>query len=340
MRIARAVLGVMVVISGMATGQVVGANQVIPVPAPSSERGRWTDGPGRFRVELETGGATLRGWDYKPGATAAAKPGATAIAGAEEGRGALGRGGDGIGMAESGGVVSSTTATGAAAGRGIPVVVFFNGNLMTIERADDLYRKLSMLGVEVVVYDYRGYGFSEGQPDVGSFRSDALAIYDKVVKEYAGRRVLVYGFSLGTAMAAYVASERRVDGVVLAAPFATAEEEMPVFARRMGFGPEAIRTMVPGDDAKVAFDEVGMMRRSSAPLLVLSGSADVLVPMAQGRKVEAASPAREKRFVELRGAQHHETVYATAAWEAIGRFCARCRLLSISFDSVPRAEFL
>ena len=65
-------------------------------------------------------------------------------------------------------------------------------------------------------------------------------IYDKVTKEYAGRRVLVYGFSLGTAMAAYVASERKVSGVILAAPFASAEEEMPVFARRMGFGEEAI----------------------------------------------------------------------------------------------------
>ena len=140
------------------------------------------------------------------------------------------------------------------------------------------------------------------------------------MKEYPGRRVLVYGFSLGTAMAAYVASEREVSGVVLAAPFASAEEEMPVFARRMGFSAEAIRTLVPAEDARVAFDEVGMMKRSSAPLLVMSGSADMLVPMAQGRKVEAASGARVKRFVELRGVQHHETVFVSGAWEAVRKF--------------------
>lgn len=291
---------------GVAMGQLVGANEVIPAPAPTSDLGRWTDGPGRFRVELEVHGAKLRGWDYKAEARAVAQ--------AEVANG------DG-GAAAGSGMVSSTTATtGETAEKGVPVVVFFNGNLMTIERTAELYRRLAGLGVEVVAYDYRGYGFSEGQPDVPAFRADALAIYDKVVREYAGRRVLVYGFSLGTAMAAYVASERSVSGVILAAPFATAEEEMPVFARRMGFSAEAIRTLTPAEDAKVAFDEVGMMRRSSAPLLVMSGSADMLVPMGQGRKVEAASRARVKRFVELRGVQHHETVFVSGAWGALREF--------------------
>ncbi len=292
---------------GTALGQVVGANEVIPVPAPQSEISRWTDGPGRFRVELDVNGAKLRGWDYKAEPRAAAQ--------AESARA-----GHGAGPDAAGGMVSSTAAVGAATDKAVPVVVFFNGNLMTIERSDELYRKLAGLGVEVVVYDYRGFGFSEGQPDVGSFRTDALAVYDKVVKVYAGRHVLVYGFSLGTAMAAYVASERKVSGVVLAAPFATAEEEMPVFARRLGFGAEAIRTMVPAEDAKVAFNEVAMMRRSSAPLLVMSGSADMLVPAAQGRRVAEASEARVKRFVELRGVQHHETVFVAAAWQALTEF--------------------
>ncbi len=302
-------------VGGAAVGQVVGANEVIPVPAPTSDISRWTDGPGRLRVELHVNGAKLRGWDYKalPAGVAQAEAMDGGRAGAEEG-------GGGGPLESNGGLASSHVAAVGPADKRVPVVVFFNGNLMTIERTDELYRRLAGLGVEVVAYDYRGYGFSEGQPDVGGFRTDALAIYDKVAKEYAGRRVLVYGFSLGTAMAAYVASERKVDGVVMAAPFATAEEEMPVFARRMGFGPDAIRTMVPGADAKLAFDEVGMMRRSSAPLLVMSGTADMLVPAAQGRKVAAASGAKLKRFVELKGVQHHETVFVNAAWQALNEF--------------------
>ncbi len=293
------VVGMSLLGGGAALGQVVGANQVIPVPAPSADIRRWTDGPGRFRVELEVGGAKLRGWHYKAGAAAAAQ--------AHRADGPRGN----PEPDSTDRPVSSTRA---------PIVIFFNGNLMTIDRADELYRKLAGLGVEVVAYDYRGYGFSEGQPDVGRFRTDAIAIYDKVAEENAGKRVLVYGFSLGTAMAAYVASERKVNGVVLAAPFATAEEEMPVFARRLGFSPEMIRTMVPAEDAKLAFNEVGMIQRSSAPLLVMSGSADMLVPMVQGQRVAEASGSSIKRFVELRGTQHHETVFAETAWRALRQF--------------------
>lgn len=310
-------LGVYLVVGGVSVGQVVGANEVIPVPAPTSELRRWTDGPGRFRVEMEVDGAKLRGWDYKAEAAAVAR-----VRGGGAGHGVVSaKVGGGLGASAGNGAAGNGAGTNGAAGNGgVPVVVFFNGNLMTIERSDDLYRRLAGLGVEVIAYDYRGYGFSEGRPDVGSFRSDALAIFDKAGREYAGRRVLVYGFSLGTAMAAYVASERKVHGVVLAAPFATAEEEMPVFARRMGFGAEAIRNLVLAEDAKVAFDEVGMMGRSAAPLLVMSGTADMLVPAAQGRRVVAASAAKVKRFVELRGAQHHETVFAGAAWQALVEF--------------------
>jgi len=304
---------VSLLVTGVAVGQVVGANEVIPVPAPTSDRGRWTDGPGRLRVETEVNGVKLRGWDYK------AEP--TAVAQAEMMRGQRGVTSHGSELSKrSEGPITSTAAAGTVADRSVPVVVFFNGNLMTIDRSDELYRRLTGLGLEVVAYDYRGYGFSDGQPDVGSFRTDALAIFDKVEKEYAGRPLLVYGFSLGTAMAAYVASERKVHGVVLAAPFATAEEELPVFARRLGFGAEAIRTMVPAEDAKLAFNEVGMMRRSSAPLLVMSGTSDMLVPAAQGRRVMEASAATVKRFVELRGVQHHETVFVSAAWQALVEF--------------------
>lgn len=305
LRFVAVAVGVALAMSGVTVAQVVGANEVIPTPAPRSDLSRWTDGPGRFRVELDVNGVRLRGWEYK----------ATAVAEVRRG-GAAHRGGP---ARESGEGLEGST----AAGKAVPVVVFFNGNLMTVDRSDELYRRLAGLDVEVVAYDYRGYGFSEGQPDVASFRTDALAIYDKLGKQYAGRRVVVYGFSLGTAMAAYVASERRVHGVVLAAPFATAEEEMPVFARRMGFGAEAIRTMVLAEDARVAFDEVGMMKRSSAPLLVMSGTADMLVPAAQGRRVTEASAAEVKRFLELRGVQHHETVFAPAAWQALREFLSR-----------------
>ena len=304
-----------VVWGGLAWGQAMPANGVIPQPPPTSAIGEWTDAPGRFRVELDVDGAKLRGWDYKAGNAGEAREDAAVQA--KGGTSAIGR------MAAAMG--ASHEETGAAATKDVPVVVFFNGNVMTIGQSDALYRRMAQAGAEVVVYDYRGYGFSEGMADVGAFRKDALGIFDKVMREYPGRRVVVYGFSLGTAMAAYVAAERRIGGLVLAAAFATAQEELPLFARRMGVSAEEVAGLTPDAEAVVAFDEVAMVRaagrrNAGAPLLMLHGRDDTLVPVAQGREVFQASPVKRKEFVELPGAGHAQTVFADGAFRALGVF--------------------
>ena len=106
-----------------------------------------------------------------------------------------------------------------------------------MDRSDELYRRLAGLGSGGGGVRLSRVRVQRGGSRCGERSGRARwPIYDRTVKAYTGGGVLVYGFSLGTAMAAYVASERsgRME-VILAAPFATAEEEMPVFARRMGF---------------------------------------------------------------------------------------------------------
>lgn len=310
-------IGLAGVWSGVSGAQLIPANGVIPQPPPTAPIQEWTDKPGRFRVELDLDGAKLRGWDYKAGLAGAARRDAQVQA---KGSGsAVGRVAAAMG--------ASRDEVGTAADKDVPLIVFFNGNAMTIYGAEALYEHMARLGAEVVVYDYRGYGFSEGTADVASFRNDALAIYDKVAREYPGRRVVVYGYSLGTAIAAHVAAERRVGGLVLAAAFASAEEELPVFAQRMGLPADAIRGLAPDDLAKTAFDEVAMVREAGrrnagAPLLMLHGRDDTLVPLAQGREVFQASPVKQKTFVELPGADHRETVSAEGTFRALGAFLA------------------
>ncbi len=307
----------MALLGGVAGAQAMPANGVIPQPPPTAPMGEWTDGPGRFRVELDTDGAKLRGLDYKASPAGAARRDAQVQA---KGSGsALGRVGAAMG--------ASHDEQGAAAEKDLPVVVFFNGNAMTVYGAEALYQRMARMGAEVVVYDYRGYGFSEGRADVAAFRQDGLAIFDKVTREYPGRRVVVYGFSMGTAIAAYVAAERKIGGLVLAAAFASAEEELPVFARRMGLPAEEIAGLTPDDEAKTAFDEVSMVREAGkrnagAPLLMLHGRDDQTVPVAQGREVFQASPVKQKQFVELPGAGHSQTVFVEGAFRALGAFLA------------------
>ena len=201
-----------------------------------------------------------------------------------------------------------------------PVILFFNGNGMTVDRADGLYRDLQRLGSEVVVYDYRGIGFSSGTPDVLAFRDDSLRVYDAVTAANPARKVVVFGFSLGTAMASYVASQRPLAGLILAGTIATAQDEFPVYMRAAGVDPSLSANLQPGQDAIQAFDEVANVSSSKAPLLMLHGEADTLVPITQGRKVYAASPASQKQFVALPGVGHNATAGSAESLRAVEAF--------------------
>ncbi|MDQ6925677.1 MAG: lysophospholipase [Candidatus Eremiobacteraeota bacterium] len=213
----------------------------------------------------------------------------------------------------------------AAADPALPTVLLFNGNAATIAGGDSFYRTIAALGARVVVFDYRGYGFSGGSADVTAFERDALAVYDAVAKD-AGRAIAVYGFSLGAPIAAYVAAHRPVAGLILAAAMANAREELPVFAMQRGAPQSIALALVAAPDAEAAFDDLGFVAHSTAPLLVLHGTSDEAVPIAQGREVLAASAATRKRFVEIPNVDHNGTVSAPASLEAVRQFLASLRV--------------
>jgi pimeloyl-ACP methyl ester carboxylesterase len=205
----------------------------------------------------------------------------------------------------------------------LPTVLFFNANPLMIDQNDRVYRAIAAQGPRVVVFDYRGYGFSTGTPHVTAFQRDALTIYDRLALE--NHRIVVYGHSLGSALAAYVAAHRHVAGTILVAPFASAREELPIVALASGVAPRVARAIVPAPDAAAAYDEVGLVADSGAPLLVLHGTADTGVPIAQGREVFAAAVAPRKRFVELPGVTHLGAASAPGALDAVRRFIASLR---------------
>jgi len=204
-------------------------------------------------------------------------------------------------------------------------MLFFNGNGMTIDRSDPFYRQLVQTGAEIFVYDYRGIGFSAGSPDMMTFRQDALRLYDALAASNPGRPVIVYGFSMGTAMATYVASQRKVAGLILAGTIASAAEELPVYTHAQGLPAEAAAALVPAPDAIEAFNEVGNIARSTAPLLMLHGEADTLVPITQGREVFAASASTQKKFVSLPGVAHNQTPGTAQSIAAVAEFFAGIR---------------
>ena len=199
-----------------------------------------------------------------------------------------------------------------------PEVLFFNGNGMTILHTDRFYRALAAVGPSVTGYDYRGYGFSEGTPSLVNFREDGLRAYDALAKSALGGRVVAYGASMGTAVAAYVASQRTLAGLVLGMPIASAEEELPVYGRLIGFTPTQLSATVPSAEASNIFGETRLVKHSKAPLLVLGGGEDTVVPVRQAHEVFAASPVANKKIVVVPGAGHNDVILSSAALASVG----------------------
>ena len=154
------------------------------------------------------------------------------------------------------------------------------------------------LDVDFVLYDYRGYGDSSGTPDEQGTYADGRAVYDWLVaRGVPASRIVLFGESLGCAVSVQLALDRGARGLILEAPFAS----IRAMAQRV------VPWLPIGALLRTRYDNEGKIARVQVPLLVLHGTADEVIPFAQGEAVFRA--AREpKRFVPVPGA-HHNDVY-------------------------------
>ena len=97
-----------------------------------------------------------------------------------------------------------------------PVLLLFGGENQNIETLDTAARGFARNASRVVVYDYRGSGFSTGVANWDDFRADAVKLYDATLAGSSVKRVVVLGCCYaGTGIAAYLATQRKVAGLIL-----------------------------------------------------------------------------------------------------------------------------
>ncbi len=169
-----------------------------------------------------------------------------------------------------------------------PVVLYFQGNAGGLDLRVGRFAWLVADGTGLLALCYRGYGGSSGTPSEQGLIRDALAAYEFVAARYAAKRIVLWGESLGTAVAVALAAEREVGGVILDAPFTSAAD---VGAAAYRFIP--VRRLI-----KDAFHSDRRIGRVTAPLLVLHGERDRVVPIRFGEKLFALAnqPKRMVRF--------------------------------------------
>lgn len=202
-----------------------------------------------------------------------------------------------------------------------PYVVTFHGNNETMGDAWTQARDgffYATLGVNLITFDYRGTGFSEGAISLAQARADALAVVDLALDKAAGRPVYVVGWSLGSVFASHAAASRpAIAGLVLLDPLANAAALPANIARALH------RPVDVADSVTQGIRNAEELRRYRGPLLVIHGTADEVIPIAEGRADFAAAGSIDKTFVAVAGKGHVGAIWSRQADDAMAAFLAR-----------------
>jgi hypothetical protein len=179
-------------------------------------------------------------------------------------------------------------------------ILYAHGNGGNVSYCVWVGESLAARGFDVLLFDYRGYGRSEGEPagERGLY-ADTEAAYDYLTQErgHPARRVTLYGQSLGTAAVADVAARRECGALVLESGLSSAAD---MAALIMPWLPRFVRGLT-----RNKLDTVSKLPRVRCPVLVVHGDRDEIIPDAQGRRLFDAAP-EPKRLLIIEGAGHND----------------------------------
>lgn len=181
------------------------------------------------------------------------------------------------------------------------VVIFSHGNAGNISNRIDIAKFLNESGLGVFLYDYRGYGQSSGQPDEEGLYRDIEAVVDyiKNEKDYSEQQIILYGRSLGGAIASYAATKYNVGGLVIDSTFKNLKSMV-----------SELYPFVPVVLAKYSFpNELYLRNIRDIPVMVMHSPNDTLIDISHGKYLYQIV-AEPKKFVELRGG-HNDNFHSS-----------------------------
>lgn len=170
----------------------------------------------------------------------------------------------------------------------MPVVLYFHGNGGALQHRVPRFAPLVADGTGLLALSYRGYGGSDGSPSEEGFIADATALYDFAAARYPAGRIVLWGESIGGGVAIALAAKKPAAALILEAPFLSAVDigasAYPIFPVRLLM--------------KDQFRSDLRLPQVKAPLLVMHGALDNIVPLTSGEKLFSLGnePKRFARF--------------------------------------------
>jgi len=196
---------------------------------------------------------------------------------------------------------------------GQPTLLYFHGNGGALEYRNVSFRHFFDQGLGVFMMSYRGYSGSTGEPSEAANVADAKLAYEALLKEgVRPQDIILYGESLGSGVAIQVAAEKPVAGIILDSPYTSVAE---LAARLYPWLPVNLLL-------KDRYDSILHIRNVHAPLLVVHGEADDIIPVEMGRRLFAAAN-EPKAIVTIPGGGH--AVHDDRTFQIIDQWIDRMR---------------
>lgn len=171
-------------------------------------------------------------------------------------------------------------------------VLFFHGNGGNISHRGDSIYIFHKLKLNVLIIDYPGYGESEGVPSEAGLYASADAAWQYLIKKenIAAKNIIIFGRSLGGAVAVDLASKVKAGGLILESTFSSVRDMATyVFPLISDF-----------IYLRYSFDSFNKINKVSAPILMIHSPDDEVIPFETGQKLFEAVKS-EKTFLQIKG---------------------------------------
>lgn len=188
----------------------------------------------------------------------------------------------------------------ARKGRSPYTLIWCHGNAGNIGHRAEEFDDFVRAGLNMLLFDYRGFGESTGSPSAEGVIADTLAVYDYLAAQgVSGEKIVPYGRSIGSGPAAVLANQRPIAGLILVQPITST---VAIGKKAYPFLP--VRLLL-----REILDNEQEIQRFNGPLMILHGDRDEIVPYAMSQRLLELAGGSEKTLVTLKGGDHNQIGY-------------------------------
>jgi len=182
------------------------------------------------------------------------------------------------------------------------VIFYIQGNGMRVSDGGIYALKaLAKLGKDIVVFDRRGLGASNGKATISNLGNDSIEQYRFIKDTLKAKSIIVHGYSLGSFIAGHLAKNEIVDGLVLQGSATNVDDWID---KKTPWYTKPFLTIVVDDAFNAVDNEVVVSNFYRGPLLVIGAENDEQVPVELSNALYNASKSENKKLVIVEGADH------------------------------------